>query len=43
MHCRILREVVSNFPNTLDEVTMSVEAAGLRLRNYVEEMEGESR
>lgn len=41
MH-RILSEVVSNFPNSLDEVTMTVEAAGVKLKNYVEEMEGGS-
>ena len=37
---RILSEVVSNFPNSLDEVTMTVEPAGLRLRNYVDDFEG---
>ena len=41
--CRILSEVVSNFPNSLDEVTMSVEAAGMKFRNYVDDLEGISK
>lgn len=38
---RILSEVVSNFSNSLDEVTLTVNSAGLKLKNYVDDLEGE--
>lgn len=38
---RILSEVVSNFSNSLDEVTLTVDSVGLKLKNYVDDLEGE--
>ena len=37
---RILSEVVANFPNSLDEVTVTAEPSALRLKNYVDNFEG---
>lgn len=34
---RIVSEVVANFPNTLDEVTLIAEPGSVRLKNYVED------
>ena len=34
---RIISEVVVNFPNNLDEVTLTAEPESVRLKNYVEE------
>ena len=35
--CRILSNVMSNFPNTLEEVTLKAESAGISVRSYVDE------
>lgn len=39
--CRIVSEVVVNFPNILDEVTLIAEPESVRLKNYVEEDDSE--
>ncbi len=31
---------MSNFPNSLDEVSMTAEPTGLRLKNYVDDLDG---
>jgi len=43
-HCsvsvyRTLCEVLSNFPNSLEEVTLKAESAGITMKNYVDEHE----
>lgn len=42
LQAKILSEVVSNFPGQMDEVTLMVEPTGLRLKNYVDEMDDDN-
>ena len=35
--CRILSEVVTNFPTNLEEVTLTADPERTQLRNYIED------